>query len=200
MTQTKLVSVLKNLVNKGIFPHFHFCGPHNEDVTNVVNEIISTHYTNKSMIMQVHILDNMSESHLVQLITAFCNLQPVVADVDCNKPKVVIIHQQNESLNDNLIHFLEDRMSEKRVKFVFITTSLHVVPSVLHNKMVSFTIHPKSINKTFDINDTFYKIIHNTSSELEDFANNIIQWSKLHTLCIPAIIYDAWFDNINQNL
>ena len=199
MTQKNLIRVLKNLVNIGKFPHLHFCGPQNEDVLNVVNEVISDHYTNKSMIMQVHILDNMSESHLVQMITAFCQLQPVVADVDSNKPKVIIIHQQNETLNDNLIHFLEDRMSEKRVKFVFITSSMHVVPAVLLNKMVSFTIHPQSTNKsTFDTNDTFYKIINDTKLSLDDYAERIIQWSTLQTLCIPTIIYDAWFDNLSD--
>ena len=196
--QELLVSVLKSIVSQGKFPHFHFCGPHSDDVLDVVNEVISDHYDNKSMIMQIHILDNISESHLVQMITAFCNLQPVVADND-TKPKVIIIHQQNESLNDNFVHFLEDRMSEKRVKFVFLTASMHVVPAVLLNKMVSFTIHPKSNSKIkgtcVDSDDVFYKLI-NSNTDNNTYANIIIQWSQLHTLSIPSIIYDSWYENI----
>jgi len=194
--QDLLISVLKNIVYQGKFPHFHFCGPHSDDVLDVVNDVISDHYDNKSMIMQIHILDNISESHLVQMITAFCNLQPVVADND-TKPKVIIIHQQNESLNDNFVHFLEDRMSEKRVKFVFLTASMHVVPHVLLNKMVSFTIHPKEQRKPIssDCDDIFYKLIH-SNNDNHSYANIIIQWSNLHILSLPSLIYDTWYEHI----
>ena len=47
------------------------------------------------------------------------NQQAVVADNATKKPKVVIIHQQNETLTESFVHFLEDRMVEHRVKFVF---------------------------------------------------------------------------------
>ena len=192
-----LIQVLKNIVSKGSFPHFHFCGPHSEDVLVFTNKVISEHYTNKSMVMQIHILDNVSESNLVQMITAFCNLQPVVADND-SKPKVIIIHQQNEHLTDNFVHFLEDRMTEKRVKFVFLTASMHVVPKVLINKMVSFTINPISlhkISKGVDQNDTFFKLI-NSPCDNNTLSDKIIQWSKLHSLSMPNLIYETWYNYI----
>ena len=201
-TDTKqLIQILKRIVEKGNFPHFHFCGPHNDDVLDFVNLVISDHYSNKSMIMQIHILDNISESHLVQMITAFCNLQAVVADNDI-KPKVVIIHQQNESLTDNFVHFLEDRLTEKKVKFVFLTSSMHIIPNVLLNKLVSFTIHPKISPNDKDNNDsedTFYKILNNNYNDFNILSKNVIDWSELHLLRLPTIIYENWYDIIISN-
>ena len=56
-----------------------FCGPHENDVQTVVQSIISPHYENESMILEIHILDNQSESLLIQTITSFCDQQAVVA-------------------------------------------------------------------------------------------------------------------------
>tara|TARA_Y100000389_G_scaffold103140_1_gene100048 strand:- start:15110 stop:15718 length:609 start_codon:yes stop_codon:yes gene_type:complete len=195
-SQEHIVSILKQIISCGTFPHFHFCGPNNDHILEIINSILSDFYHNKSMIMQIHVLDNLSESLLVQMITAFCNLQPVVANKDKNKPKIVIIHQQNEALTDNFIHFLEDRMSEKIVKFIFLTSSMHIVPTVLLNKMVSFTINSPNQTVHIDSADIFYNLLHSDIDDESILASKIIDWSTLHTLRIPSIIYDMWYENI----
>ena len=124
MTHTRedFIHTLSQLVEEGIFPHMRFCGPHENDVQTVVQSIISPHYENESMILEIHILDNQSESLLIQTITSFCDQQAVVAEVH-RKPKIVILHQHNEILTECFVHFLEQRMVETRVKFIFLTTS-----------------------------------------------------------------------------
>tara|TARA_B100001113_G_scaffold342378_1_gene328474 strand:- start:3560 stop:4126 length:567 start_codon:yes stop_codon:yes gene_type:complete len=184
------------MVKDGIFPHLHLCGPHENDVRKVAHSIISPHYENKSLLLEIHILDNHSESLLVQTITSFCNQQAVVADNATKKPKVVIIHQQNETLTESFVHFLEDRMVEHRVKFFFLTTSSHITPSVLLNKMVSFIIHPIDISSRVggvDKEDDFFKIIHNQTND-DALCNTILEWSELHCLRLSPIIYDKWRD------
>ena len=59
------------------------------------------------MILEIHMLDNVSETSLVQMIQSFCGLQAVVSDFD-NKPKLVIIHQQSEILTESFVHFLDN--------------------------------------------------------------------------------------------
>ena len=182
----KLISVLSDTIQSGVFSHYHFCGPHENDVQYVVNSIFRDHYVNKSFVLEIHILDNKGESALIQMIQSFCNLQAVVTGPD-KKPKIVIIHQQNEILTENLVHFLENRMSDKHVKFVFMSNSMHIVPSILLSKMVSFIIHPFNKN----INDDFYKIINSTKDD-DIISNAIIEWSKLHCIKAPSIIYEEW--------
>ena len=112
------ISTLSKSVKTGVFPNFHFCGSHENDVRYVVDSIFTPHYSNKSMILEVHMLDNVSETSLVQMIQSFCGLQAVVSDFD-NKPKLVIIHQQSEILTESFIHFLDNKMVENHVKFIF---------------------------------------------------------------------------------
>lgn len=190
VSREKFIEVIGDVVGGGHFPHLHFCGPHEDEVHELVKSIISPHYSNKSMLLDIHILDNVSESSLIQMINAFCNLKAVVADTT-ERPKIVVIHQQNEILTESFVHFLEDRMSEKQVKFVFLTSSMHIVPVVLTKKMVSFTIHPKKVANTIDKEDNFYKLISSDQDD-ETLANKIIDWSDMHRLRIPTVIYDEW--------
>ncbi len=196
ISRKMFIETIYSMVKDGIFPHLHLCGPHENDVRKVAHSIISPHYENKSLLLEIHILDNHSESLLVQTITSFCNQQAVVADNATKKPKVVIIHQQNETLTESFVHFLEDRMVEHRVKFVFLTTSSHITPSVLLNKMVSFIIHPIDISSRVggvDKEDDFFKIIHNQTND-DALCNTILEWSELHCLRLSPIIYDKWRD------
>ena len=181
ISRKMFIETISSMVKDGIFPHLHLCGPHENDVRKVAHSIISPHYENKSLILEIHILDNHSESLLVQTITSFCNQQAVVADNATKKPKVVIIHQQNETLTESFVHFLEDRMVEHRVKFVFLTTSSHITPSVLLNKMVSFIIHPIDISSRVggvDKEDDFFKIIHNQTND-ESLCNTTVSYTHL---------------------
>ena len=190
VSREKFINIISDVVGGGHFPHLHFCGPHEDEVNALVKSIISPHYSNKSMLLEVHILDNLSESSLIQMINAFCNLKAVVADTT-KRPKIVVIHQQNETFTESFIHFLEDRMSEMQVKFVYLTSSMHIVPIVLTKKMVSFTIHPKKVENILDKEDSFHKLI--TSDEDDEIlAKKIIEWSDIHRLRIPSVIYDEW--------
>ena len=194
VSRDKFIEIMSEVIREGNFPHFHFCGPHENEVQNVVEAIISPYYKNRSMLLEIHVL---SESLLIQMITAFCNLQAVVAD-NGNIPKLVIFHQQNETLTESFVHFLEDRMAEYHVKFIFLTTSMNVVPFILQNKMISFTIHPQNTVSKFgciDLEDKFYNFIN---SDLDDneLSDKIIAWSDIHCLRMPRIIYEELYDTI----
>tara|TARA_Y100000748_G_scaffold303415_1_gene308498 strand:- start:1522 stop:2139 length:618 start_codon:yes stop_codon:yes gene_type:complete len=194
ISRKNFVNTISSMVKDGVFPHFHLCGPHENDVRKVAHEIISPHYINKSFILEIHILDNHSESLLVQTIKSFCHQQAVVTENNNRRPKVVIIHQQNETLTESFVHFLEDRMAEHRVKFVFLTTSSHITPSVLLNKMVSFIIHPLDISTRVggvDKEDDFYNIIHSETDD-EKLSKTILEWSELHCLRLSPTIYEKW--------
>ena len=191
VSRDKFIYELSSIVKSGQFPHFHFCGPHENEVRELVQSIFTPHYTNKSMLLEIHVLDNTSESLLIQMINAFCNLKAVVTE-STNRPKVIFIHQQNETLAESFVHFLEDRMTDKQVKFVFLTSSMYIVPGILTKKMVSFTIHPKNSKvSTIDKEDVFYRLL-STDDDDDTIANNIIDWSDLHSLRIPNVIYDQW--------
>jgi hypothetical protein len=199
VTRDKFIEIMSDVIREGKFPHFHFCGPHENEVQNVVQSIISPHYKNKSLLLEIHILDNQSESLLIQMITAFCNLQAVVAD-NANIPKIIIIHQQSEILTESFIHFLEDRMTSIQVKFIFLTASMNVVPIILQNRMVSFTIHPKDKEITtklseIDDEDKFYKIINKIEDD-DILAEKIISWSQVHCLRMPHVIYEELYERI----
>tara|TARA_Y100000768_G_C23983085_1_gene687048 strand:+ start:2512 stop:3138 length:627 start_codon:yes stop_codon:yes gene_type:complete len=198
IARDEFVKTISLMIKKDVFPHLHFCGPHENDVQSVVQDIVSPHYENRSMLLEIHILDNHSESLLVQTIKSFCNQQAVVADEN-KKPKVVIIHQHNEILTESFVHFLEDRMVDQRVKFIFLTTSTHTTPPVLLNKMVSFIIHPQNFSERVggvDREDDFYNIINKKEIKQDDetLYEKILEWSELHTIRIPPIFYDKWRD------
>ena len=198
----ELIETLSATIEEGIFPHYHFCGPHENDVQYVATSVISPHYQNKSMVLEIHMLDNQSESSLIQMILSFCNLQAVVASTTKRKPKIVIIHQQNEALTESFVHFLDNKMVEKHVRFVFLTASMHIVPDILLNKLVSFTIHPlDSVSRigNVDVEDVFYKILHDKDTDDATLADTIIEWSDLHCLRLPPVIYDQWYDDIVES-
>lgn len=196
VSREKFIETVNDVIKEGHFPHFHFCGPHENEVRSLAHSIVMQNYENRSMILEIHILDNQSESSLIQMITSFCNLQAVVENKS-NKPKMVIVHQQNEILTESLVHFLEDRMTEHRVKFVYLTSSMHVVPGVLQNRMVSFTIHPESVSKLGDVDseDKFNSIL-NSKEEDDIIAEKLIEWSELNHLRVPHDIYEQWYDDI----
>ena len=81
---------------------------------------------------------------------------------------------------------------------------MHVVPSILLNKLVSFTINPKNILKNKNINnedneDIFYKILNTKYDDFNILSKKVIKWSELHILRLPSIIYDSWYNIITSN-
>ena len=61
--------------------------------------------------------------------------------------------------------------------------------------MVSFVIHPKdsSIRRVggIDKEDEFYNIIHKDCDD-DELSNKIVEWSELHCLRVPPVLYEKW--------
>lgn len=192
LNRKRFVNTLSELVRDGEFPNLHFSGPHENEVQEVAHSIIYPHYKNRSLLLEIHILDNHSESVLVNMIHSFCKQQPVVAENE-RKRKLVVIHQQNEILSETFVHFLEDRMAEQHTNFVFLTVSAHITPKVLLKKMVTFIIHPLNASSKLggvDMEDIFSKILQYEDDDT--LADKILEWNELHSLVLPPMIYDEW--------
>ena len=63
--------------------------------------------------------------------------------------------------------------------------------------MVSFVIHPQdsSLRRVggIDKEDAFYNIIH-SKCEDDELSHTIMEWSELHCLRLPPVIYEKWRD------
>lgn len=188
-----LINSLKCMLEKQEFPHIHLSGPISQDIEYVYKNIIEDIYTQNSMVLEVQVLDNNSESILINTINAFCSQKSVMSNSKIQK-KIVIIHQHNEILTDSLVHYLEDRLVENQVIFLLLSSSFHVAPEYLLKKMVSFRIHPKKNllrNNTLENYDEFYKIIDEDLSEI-NLMNKIVDWCDIHSKKIPCKIYEKW--------
>jgi len=127
-----IIDNIRLLHQKGVFYNFTFSGD-----TQKISDVVHKIYNNKN-IFNVHILDNPGDTNLIQLISNFIELKSIRDDNNC--PKVVVIHQQNEGLADNLIDFLEKKMNIKTVKFVFISSTQYVISESILNKTINFMI------------------------------------------------------------
>ncbi len=187
-----LIESLKCMLEKQEFPHIHLSGPHSQDIEYIYKNIIEDIYDTNSMVLEVQVLDNNSESILINTINAFCSQKSVMLNSKTKK-KIVIIHQHNEILTDSLVHYLEDRLVENQVIFILLSSSFHVAPEYLLKKMVSFRIHPKTnyVRNNFENYDDFYQILEEDLSE-SNLSNKIEDWCNIHSMKIPCKIYEKW--------
>lgn len=186
-----LIETLKSMLKRQELPHMHLCGPHSQDIEYVYKSIIEDIYTQNSMVLEVQVLDNNSESILINTINAFCSQKSVMLNLKIRK-KIVIIHQHNEILTDSLVHYLEDRLVENQAGFLLLSSSFHVAPDFLLKKMVSFRIHPKNfVLRNLENYDDFYDVLEEDLSESK-LSNKIEDWCDIHSMKIPSKIYEKW--------
>jgi hypothetical protein len=214
LTHLQFIKYMSDSIVRGITPNMHLYGPNEHQVTSTMQMMIANHYCHSDLLLEIHLPEPDIESSTSEKLAAFCNLSPIITQLN-RIPKLVVLHQYGESMSDALVYVIDTLLSLDHIRFILMTSSLHSVPFILRNKLTSFIVHPEQTEQSQQIQQTeqteqildqmeieirsedhFSNLLINEQYSENELAEKIIEWSQLHCLRIPNIIYDAWRETL----
>lgn len=191
---------IKELIVHKQCPHINLYCSRSAYLLKTLNSLLPEPYhSDKTLIFNIHLTEIQADTLVCESLADFLHTRSMT-----QLPKVIVVHQFSEKLNDIFVTYFEEYMKQDNVIFIYLITTMHCIESKFLNKTITVSI-PITKESNLNCNDLnsesciISELIQNEEIDELELAQTIIEMNKINSLrhtIVPKVLLDDWRDLI----